>query len=48
MHQAKFFDDLQLVFHNLVIPTEPICQVIDSIKADATISDSSGIEDFVT
>lgn len=28
--------------------TEPICQDIDSAKADMTIFDSSGIEAFVT
>lgn len=28
--------------------TEPICQAIDSAKADMTIFDSSGIEAFVT
>ena len=27
--------------------TEPICQAIDSAKADMTIFDSSGIEAFV-
>lgn len=27
---------------------EPICQVIDSAKADMTIFDSSGIEAFIT
>ena len=41
-------DDLQLVFDNLVDVTEPICQAIDSAKADMTIFDSSGIEAFVT
>ena len=32
----------------LVDVTEPICQAIDSAKADMTIFDSSGIEAFVT
>ena len=41
-------DDLQLFFDNLVDVTEPICQAIDSAKADMTIFDSSGIEAFVT
>ena len=40
-------DDLQLVFDNLVDITEPICQAIDSAKADMTIFDSSSIEAFV-
>ncbi len=41
--KQDFLDDLQLVFDNLVDLTEPICQVIDSAKADMTIFDSSGI-----
>ena len=35
-------------FRNLVEITEPVCQAIDSAKADMTIFDSSGIEAFVT
>ena len=46
--KQDFLDDLQLVFHNLVDVTEPICKAIDSAKADMTIFDSSGIEAFVT
>ena len=46
--KQNFIDDLQLVFDNLVDLTEPICQAIDSAKADMTIFDSSGIEAFVT
>ena len=46
--KQDFVDDLQLVFNNLVDLTEPICQAIDSAKADMTIFDSSGIEAFVT
>ena len=46
--KQDFSDDLQLVFDNLVDITEPICQSIDSVKADMTIFDSSGIEAFVT
>ena len=46
--KQDFLDDLQLLFHNLVDVTEPICQAIDSAKADMTIFDSSGIEAFVT
>ena len=46
--QTGLLDDLQLVFDNLVDVTEPICQAIDSAKADMTIFDSSGIEAFVT
>ncbi len=33
---------------HLIDVTEPICQAIDSSKADMTIFDSSGIEAFVT
>ena len=46
--KQDFLDDLQLVFDALVDLTEPICQAIDSTKADMTIFDSSGIEAFVT
>ena len=46
--KQDFLDDLQLVFDNLVDVTEPVCQAIDSAKADMTIFDSSGIEAFVT
>ena len=46
--KQDFIDDLQLVFDKLVEVTEPICQAIDSSKADMTIFDSSGIEAFVT
>ena len=46
--KQDFLDDLQLVFDKLVDLTEPICQTIDSLKADMTIFDSSGIEAFVT
>lgn len=46
--KQDFPDDLQAVFDNLVDLTEPICQDIDSAKADMTIFDSSGIEAFVT
>ena len=46
--KQDFIDDLQLIFDNLVDLTEPICQAIDTEKADMTIFDSSGIEAFVT
>ena len=46
--KQDFLSDLQLVFNNLVEVTEPICQAIDSAKADMTIFDSSGIEAWVT
>ena len=46
--KQDFLEDLQVVFDNLADVTEPICQVIDSEKADMTIFDSSGIEAFVT
>ena len=46
--KQDFLEDLQSVFDNLVDVTEPICQAIDSTKADMTIFDSSGIEAFVT
>ena len=45
--KQDFLSDLQCVFDNLVDLTEPICQAIDSFKADITIFDSSGIEAFV-
>lgn len=46
--KQDFLDDLLSVFDHLVDLTEPICQAIDSTKADMTIFDSSGIEAFVT
>jgi hypothetical protein len=46
--KQDFLEDLQAVFDNLVDATEPICQAIDSAKADMTIFDSSSIEAFVT
>lgn len=46
--KQDFLEDLQIVFDNLSDLTEPICQAIDSGKADMTIFDSSGIEAFVT
>lgn len=46
--KQDFLEDLQVVFDNLADVTEPICQAIDSGKADMTIFDSSGIEAFVT
>lgn len=46
--KQDFLPDLQSVFDNLVDITEPICQAIDSAKANMTIFDSSGIEAFVT
>lgn len=45
--KQDFLLDLQSVFDSLVDVTEPICQAIDSSKADMTIFDSSGIEAFV-
>ena len=41
--KQDFLDDLQTMFDALVDLTEPICQAIDSAKADMTIFDSSGI-----
>lgn len=46
--KQDFLEDLQSFFENLVDLTEPICQAIDSAKADMTIFDSSGIEAWVT
>ncbi len=46
--KQDFLDDLQLIFDKLVDLTEPVCQAIDSAKADMTIFDSSGIEAWVT
>jgi len=45
--KQDFLLDLQSVFERLVDITEPICQAIDSDKADMTIFDSSGIEAWV-
>jgi hypothetical protein len=46
--KQDFLLDLQSVFEILVDLTEPICQTIDSAKADMTIFDTSGIEAWVT
>lgn len=46
--KQDFLSDLEGVFSHLVDVTEPICQAIDSAKADMTIFDSSGIEAWVT
>ena len=39
--KQDFLSDLQSVFDNLVDYTEPICQAIDSSKADMTFFDTS-------
>ena len=44
MTNLRFFPYQKLI----VDVTEPICQAIDSAKADMAIFDSSGIEAFVT
>lgn len=46
--KQDFIDDFQLVFDILVDLTESIYQSMDSAKADMTIFDSSGLENFVT
>ena len=46
--KQDFLPDLQLMFHNLVDITEPICQKIDLHKASMLIFDTSGIEAYVT
>ncbi|EET62555.1 hypothetical protein BRYFOR_05590 [Marvinbryantia formatexigens DSM 14469] len=46
--KQDFLEDLQLLFYHLVDLTEPVCQAIDSARADITIFDSSGIEAWVT
>lgn len=46
--KQDFLEDVKLVFEHLVDLTQPICQAIDSAKADMTIFDSSGIEAWVT
>lgn len=46
--KQDFVDDLEVLFHNLVDLTEPICQAIDEDKADMLIFDTSGIEAWVT
>ena len=38
--KQDFLEDIQAVFERLVDLTEPICQAIDSCKADMTIFDS--------
>lgn len=45
--KQDFLPDLQDVFDRMVDITEPICQSVDSVKADMTIFDSSGIEAWV-
>ena len=45
--KQNFVYDLQLIFDKLVDITEPICQAINTDKANMTIFDSSGIEAFV-
>ena len=46
--KQDFLQDLEDVFSKLVDLTEPICQKIDSAKADMLIFDTSGIEAWVT
>lgn len=46
--KQDFIDDIQTLFETLVDLTEPVCQAIDSSKADMTIFDTSGIEARVT
>jgi len=46
--KQDFLLDLQSFFEHLVDVTEPICQAIDTAKADMTIFDTSGIEAWVT
>ena len=46
--KQKFVDDLEDFFSSLVDLTEPVCQAIDSAKADMTIFDSTGLEAYVT
>ena len=46
--KQDFIDDLSAFFESLVDLTEPICQAVDSAKADMTIFDSTGIEAYVT
>ena len=46
--KQDFLDDLNDLFLRLVDLTEPICQAIDSARADMSIFDSSGIEAWVT
>lgn len=46
--KQDFIEDLQDFFERLVDITEPICQEIDSVKADMLVFDTTGIEAFVT
>ena len=49
MHQQEDpVNTLYKLYCGLWLVTEPICQAIDSAKADMTIFDSSGIGTFVT
>lgn len=46
--KQDFCDELDIMFHQLVDITEPICYEIDAYKASMTIFDTSGIEAYVT
>lgn len=46
--KQDFLLDLQVMFHNLVDLTEPICQALDASKASMLLFDTSGIEAWVT
>ena len=46
--KQDFVEDLREFFERLVDITEPICQEIDSVKADMLVFDTTGIEAFVT
>lgn len=46
--KQDFVDDLREFFERLVDITEPICQEIDSAKADMLVFDTTGIEAYVT
>lgn len=46
--KQDFLLDLQVMFHNLVDLTEPICQALDTSKAPMLLFDISGIEASVT
>jgi hypothetical protein len=46
--KQNFLPYIEMMFHNMVDYTEPICQTIDASLADILMFDTSGIELYVT
>jgi hypothetical protein len=44
---TDFYHEINLMFHNLVNLTEPICNEIDSFRSSILISDTTGFEAYV-